>query len=82
VAEKFIITLDSLDLGQLLDGLRIREESWRGTAALLRDGYHPDEDFIGEECSNWEEAEQIADHYQKIIEEIERQVAAQGGWEK
>ena len=52
----------------------------RETTTLLRDGYHPEEDFIAEECSEREEAEAIADHYEKIIDGITRQIAAQGGW--
>ena len=78
IEREFTLVLSSLDLGQLLDGLRIREEAWRRTASLLRDGYHPEEGFIAEECSKWEEAEGIADHSQKIIDEITRQTAAQG----
>jgi hypothetical protein len=78
--KEFTLILSSLDVGQLLDGLRLREEAWRGTANLLRDGYHPEEDFSAEECSKWEEAKAIADHYQKIIDEICRQITAQGGW--
>ncbi len=33
-----------------------------------------------EECSDADEAQKIADHYQRIINAIERQVDEQGGW--
>ena len=71
------ITLDSFDLGQALDGLRCRQQSWANTAAHLRDGYFRDEPFVCEECSDPAEAQKIADHYQRIILEIESQVAEQ-----
>jgi hypothetical protein len=32
MGKQITLTLDSLDVGQLLDGLRAREESWRKTA--------------------------------------------------
>jgi len=69
-----------LDLGQLLDDLRIRAESWRKTADYLESGFAPDDSFICEECSGSEEATNIADHYDRIIALIERQVQEQGGW--
>ncbi len=76
----FQIALASLDLGQILDGLRGREESWRNTTIFLRDDYFPDDAFICEECSDWEEAEKIANHFKRIIADIERQIEEQGGW--
>lgn len=68
------LTLDSLDVGQILDGLRSRQESWANTAIFLRDGYFPDEAFLCEECSDPEEAQRIADHFQRIITSIEQQI--------
>jgi hypothetical protein len=73
------IELEDLDVGQLLDGLRAREASWRNTAIYLRDDYFPDDTFVCEECSDWEEAERIANHYGRVISDIERQVDEQGG---
>ena len=61
------------DLGQILEGLRIREESWRNTAIYLRDGYFPDDTFVCEECSDEQEAENIANFYQRIILNLEQQ---------
>ena len=74
------LTLDSLDVGQILDGLHSRQKSWANTAIYLRDDYFPDAAFVCEECSHADEAQKIANHYQRIIDAVERQVAAQGGW--
>lgn len=76
----FQIRLESSDLGQLLDGLRAREEAWRKTAEYLETGYISDDSFICEECSESREAQSIARHYKKIVTQIERQVQKQGGW--
>jgi hypothetical protein len=80
MGKEFHIRLDGFDLGQILDGLRCRQESWANTAIYLRDDYFPDDSFACEECSNADEAQNIADHYQRIINAIERQVDEQGGW--
>jgi hypothetical protein len=74
------ISLDSLDVGQLLDGLRERAESWQKTAEFLESGYVADDSFICEECSDANEATQIAEHYQSLAVSIEWQVDEQGGW--
>jgi len=42
--------------------------------------YFPEDSFACEECSDAEEAQKVADHYQRIITAIERQIDAQGGW--
>ena len=78
VGKQLKIKIDSLDLSQILDGLRSRQESWKNTALFLRDGFFPDEAFVCEECSDADEAERIADHYKRIISSIERQIDAQG----
>ena len=80
MGKQFHLTLDSLDVGQILDGLQSRQESWANTAIYLRDGYFPDDAFVCEECSHADEAQKIANHYQRIIDAVERQVAAQGSW--
>jgi hypothetical protein len=79
VPDKITLTLDLLDVLQLLDGLRIREESWRNTAIYLRDGYFPGDAFVCEECSDEREAESIANSYRRIILNLERQVNEKGG---
>ena len=74
------IILDSLDVGQLLDGLRTRAESWQKTSEFLESGYIADDSFVCEECSDADEASQIAEHYRRLVVSIERQVDEQGGW--
>jgi hypothetical protein len=80
MGKEFQINIDSLDLGQILDGLRARQESWKNTATFLRDKYFSDDSFVCEECSDSDEAEKIAALYQRIIQSIERQLNEQGGW--
>jgi hypothetical protein len=77
--KRFTVTLDSFDIGQLLDGLRIRADSWRKTAEFIESGY-ADDTFVCEECNNADEASRIVQHYEGVITEIERQIDEQGGW--
>jgi hypothetical protein len=80
MGKKFTIVLDSIDVGQLLDGLKSRAESWRKTGDFIESGYSSDDSFICEECSDAEEATNIAKHFAAIAVSVERQVAEQGGW--
>ena len=80
MSKELTITLESLDAGQLLDGLRSRAESWRKTAEYMESGYTDDGSFACEECTDTDEATAIAKHYEKIVASIERQVKEQGGW--
>ena len=78
MAKTYRIEFDSLDLGQIVDGLESRAESWERTAEYLRTEAMPDgEFFVIEECSKPEEAEDIAAHYRSIIETIKRQMETQ-----
>ena len=74
--KSYTIQLDDRDLFQLLDGLELRAESWERTAEYLRTGY-VDGDFIVEECSKPEEADDIAAHYRTIVAKIRQQMEAQ-----
>jgi hypothetical protein len=67
------IQLEANDLGQILDGLREREESWRRTAEYFRSGGDGDDAFAIEECTDEHEAECIAEFYSRIIADLERQ---------
>lgn len=78
--KNFTLTLSADDIGQLLDGLRLRAEAWIKTADYLESGFAPDDAFICEECSDPREARCIARHYERIIAEIEMQIERQGGW--
>lgn len=78
MAKHYSIELDDLDLGQLLDGLEARAESWEKTAVYLRTDEMADgELFLIEECSDAEEADGIAEHYRAIIGKIHSQMEAQ-----
>jgi hypothetical protein len=68
----YCIELDEFDLGQLLDGLEARAEAREKTADYHRTG-EPPTDFIVEECSDADEASQIAVHYRSIISKIQKQ---------
>jgi hypothetical protein len=77
MAKRYRIELEAQDLGQLLDGLEVRAESWRRTAEYLRTGEMPDgELFIIDECSDEEEADEIAAQYEAIIKNIQNQMEA------
>ncbi len=74
----YYIALNGLDLGQALDGLRMRTEAWEKTAAYFRNGCLPEEEpFLIEDCNGAEEAERIAEHYRSITDAICRQRDAQ-----
>ncbi|NQX00587.1 hypothetical protein HQ447_07985 [bacterium] len=78
MAKHYKIELDEHDLGQLLDGLEIRAESWRRTAEYLRTGDLPEgELFLIEECSDEDEADEIAARYEAIIKNIQKQMEDQ-----
>lgn len=69
-------SLRPLDFGQIIDGLCVRRDSWAETVRLLR-GESEDPFFMGEECSDEEEAQQIANHYSEIIDTLQAQAAPQ-----
>lgn len=78
MAKLYRIELEDLDLGQLLDGLESRAESWEKTAEYLRTDEMPGGDyFLIEECSDAEEADGIAEHYRSIIVKIQKQMEVQ-----
>lgn len=74
--KQYVIRLNGLDLGQLIDGLESRATAWRLTATYLETGEAPD-GFVIEECDDAEEARRIAEHYQCILGTILRQQAEQ-----
>jgi len=73
----YTIQLEENDLGQLLDGLRCRSESWHGTAVHLDVGHNSRADFVIEECSSADEAREIANDHDRIIATIEGQIKKQ-----
>jgi hypothetical protein len=66
------IELDDFDLGQVLDGLKMRAEAWEKTADYHRTGESPP-DFFVEECNDADEADRIANHYRSILAKIRKQ---------
>ena len=80
IGKQFKIEIESIDLGPILGGLPSRQESWKNTAVYLRHGFFPDDAFVCEQCSDPNEAESIANHYERIIRSIEQQIEQQGGW--
>ncbi len=73
---EYVIRLNGLDLGQLIDGLEARADAWRLTAVYLETGKAPD-GFVIEECEDAEEARRIAEHYDRILDTITQQQAQQ-----
>jgi hypothetical protein len=78
-SKEILLMLRAYDVWQLLDGLHIRTEAWSKTADFLESGFNADDSFICEECSDPREARRIAQHYKRIIAEIEQQIERQGG---
>ena len=79
MSDEFVtLKLPKLFVGQMLDGLRIRAESWEHTKIYLSDGIvvDPDNPYV-EECNDEAEARQIETLYREIIKEIETQLVAQ-----
>lgn len=66
------LNLPLLMVGQILDALYMRLETWEYTKEYLNTGHVREPNLI-EECSNPDEARQIADYYKEIIKSIEKQ---------
>jgi hypothetical protein len=78
MAGTYCINLSRNDLGQLLEGLDSRAESWERTGNYLMHGDCGGDDFfIAEECHKPHEAFGIAEHYRSIIQQIRTQMKAQ-----
>jgi hypothetical protein len=73
---KVSLLLDSLMVGQILDALEMRREAWEKTSAWYR-GDLNDPFFVIEECSDGEEADQIAVYYLEIETELRKQLDQQ-----
>lgn len=67
------VTLSRNDLGQILDGLECRCDTWRVTARYLM-GEDIGQEPI-EECSDAHEAEAIVETYERIMAELRVQLA-------
>ena len=67
------LKLPRLMVGQIIDGLRERQKVWLYTAEFMDTG-ETEEPCIIEECSNADEARNIAAYYEEIINSIEEQI--------
>lgn len=67
------ITIDKNDLDQILDALECRLEAYRKTTGYYS-GENDGTDFIIEEVSNYDEAQQLADCCQQIMETLHKQI--------
>ena len=72
-APKVSLLLDSMMVGQILDALEVRREAWEKTSAWFR-GELNDPYFSIEECSDAEEADEIAAYYLEIESELRAQL--------
>jgi len=79
MSKTYRICLGENELGQIIDGLRARETTWRATAEYHAIGYLADDSVAIEACRDEEEATRIADFYIAIIRDLERQRDAQRG---
>ncbi len=74
MTKMFTFALSEDDAGQMLDGLETRAEAWRRTAEYLRTREFTGEPFLCEDCSDPEEADRVATHFERIIESITKQM--------
>lgn len=70
-----ILKLPRAAVLQILDGLQYRLEIWRYTEEYMETGY-VHEPYEVEDCSNPEEAKEIGDFYEEIINNIQTQLTA------
>ena len=72
----YTITLNSLDLGQMLDGIEQRALAYRNTEHYHAFGETLSDDIV-EEVTDADEARQIAEHYEQIIAAVQAQIEQQ-----
>jgi len=74
MSKTYVLTLDGINLEQVLAELRARETSWRKTAEYLRSGYYAtDDSFLAEDRTSDHEADRTALFYARMIRSLERQ---------
>ena len=75
-SELVTLTLTRNDAGQILEGLRERKHTWDNTV-LHEEGnlIAGTDDCTIEQCSGIEEAKAVVRHYEKVISQIEAQLA-------
>jgi hypothetical protein len=70
MGKQILIRLDEIDVGQVIDGLQARADSWRATERYFKTGEAPSNI---EECTDGDEAHAIAECYERIITSITSQ---------
>lgn len=64
MGKQILIRIDEDDLGQVIDGLQVRADSWRATERYFETGHA---DSVIEDCNDAGEAQAIAEQYERII---------------
>jgi len=72
----YTINLNSLDLGQMLDGIEQRALSYRNTEHYHAFGETLSDDVV-EEVTDADEARQIAEHFERIMSTVQAQMDEQ-----
>ena len=78
-SKMYVIKISSSNLGQAIDGLRCRAESYRNTEQYYVKGHA---DGVIEEVCDEVEACDIAETYEGIIEDLENQIKRQDFMDK
>lgn len=74
MGDNVTLTLPSLFVGQLLDALREQLDVWRYTEKYMSGDCIAESPYLIKECSNANEAQNIVNLYERIIETVERQI--------
>ena len=76
MSQTVTLTLETVDVFQVLDALNDRAEAWEKTEASLNGELDSEDFFVPEECSDASEAAEIAQHFRDIATNIETQLNA------
>lgn len=76
MSQTVTLTLETVDVFQVLDALNDRAEAWGKTEASLNGELDSEDFFVPEECSDASEAAEIAQHFRDIATNIETQLNA------
>jgi hypothetical protein len=68
------LTLETIDVSQILDALNDRAHSWEKTEAVLNGEFDSENVFVPEECDDASEAAEIAQHFRDIAANIQAQL--------
>lgn len=74
MSRTFTLTLERVDVMQILDALTDRAEAWEKTEAVLNGEFESEDIFVPEECDDASEAAEIAQHFRDIISTLETQI--------